>query len=227
MFVLPLQQILALLPGTRSTEGKAFCCRIRGSDPSCQVPRRFMQRGGEGACTEMPASAETPEPLVTPLSDAASPPGSMEEYFFDCRGYTILSGKLYSTTPRSPGGDRGRRALNAARMRCADALSAAELQQMNAWIDAREERIRTIMRTRRAILPAFPSASASPAACCQARTPWTTCRSSPRCRWRACTCSPTTTASGTTPPSSTPRWTTASTSSSRQQRPYFLRCHPC
>ena len=47
----------------------------------------------------MPASAETPEPLVTPLSDAASPPGSMEEYFFDCRGYTILSGKLYSTPP--------------------------------------------------------------------------------------------------------------------------------
>ena len=38
----------------------------------------------------MPASAETPEPLVTPLSGAASPPGSMEEYFFDCRGYTIL-----------------------------------------------------------------------------------------------------------------------------------------
>ena len=59
---------------------------------------------GKGACTEMPASAETPEPLVTPLSDAASPPGSMEEYFFDCRGYTILSGKLYRTPPpRSPG----------------------------------------------------------------------------------------------------------------------------
>ena len=57
---------------------------------------------GKGACTEMPASAETPEPLVTPLSDAASPPGSMEEYFFDCRGYTVLSSER--CTPPLSGG---------------------------------------------------------------------------------------------------------------------------
>eukprot|EP01043_Picozoa_sp_COSAG02_P042482 COSAG02_NODE_3616_length_6473_cov_7.147160_7_plen_365_part_00 len=72
----------------------------------------------------MAARAMTPGELADPPCVSSVPilgtaPSTMEEYWFDLRGYTVLD----------------------------NALSQLELTAINKWVDEREEVIRTIMRT--------------------------------------------------------------------------------